>query len=109
MSSSNPVPDGVETELTRVVRRWQQLPLDHASLALPVVQTMLAELAPLGGHDVGGSGGIPAGEAVGSLRVPDLGPAVVMDQLRVLVYDACEAGHAEGVTARLAALRRTLP
>ena len=53
-----------------MVRRWQQLPLDHALSGMPRVRPLLEELA---------------GRAV-----PDLGPAVVMDQLMVLVYDACE-------------------
>ena len=56
-----------------MVRRWQQLPLDHALSGMPRVRLLLEELA---------------GRAV-----PDLGPAVVMDQLTVLVYDACEASR----------------
>jgi hypothetical protein len=40
--------------------------------------------------------------------VPDLGPAVVMDQLTVLVYDACQSGGQDDLTARLAQLRRDL-
>jgi hypothetical protein len=40
--------------------------------------------------------------------VPDLGPGVLMDQLTVLVYDACEAGRADGLDERLADLRRSL-
>jgi hypothetical protein len=39
---------------------------------------------------------------------PDLGPAVVMDQLTVLLYDACRAGRADGLENRLADLRRAL-
>ena len=54
-----------------MVRRWQQLPLDHALSSAPVVRRLLDDLAA------------PAGP------VPDLGPAVLMDQLTVLVYDAC--------------------
>jgi hypothetical protein len=40
--------------------------------------------------------------------VPDLGPAVVMDQLTVVVYDACESDGQDDLTARLAELRRDL-
>ena len=40
--------------------------------------------------------------------VPDLGPAVLIDQLRVLVWDAASAGVPE-LTDRLADLRRSLP
>ena len=41
-------------------------------------------------------------------QVPDLGPAVVMDQLTVLVWDACAAGLGADLEARLATLRGTL-
>ena len=81
-----------------MVRRWQQLPLDHALGCMPRVRLLLEQLA---------------GRAV-----PDLGPGAVMDQLTVLVYDTCaasgsgepstrhtELGHLE---QRLADLRRSL-
>ena len=74
-----------------MVRRWQQLPLDHALSSAPVVRRLLDDLAA------------PAGQ------VPDLGPAVLMDQLTVLVYDACQSGSPSAdLTARLTALRRQL-
>jgi len=79
------IPEDVSSELGRAVRRWQQLPLDRAAEALPGVHDLLADLA---------------GEPV-----PDLGPAVVMDQLRVVVFDACAGGGADGLAERLAALR----
>jgi hypothetical protein len=84
------VPAGVAEELRRVVRRWQQLPLDHALSCVPGVRLLLEDLA--------------ARTAPGD-AVPDLGPAVVMDQLAVLVYDACREGLADGLEQRLAALR----
>ena len=75
-----------------MVRRWQQLPLDHALSCLPAVRVLLDELAG------------PAGP------VPDLGPAVLMDQLTVLVYDACATGSApsDDLARRLGDLRREL-
>jgi hypothetical protein len=85
----SPVPDEVSTELRRVVQRWQQLPLDSAEAALPVVRALLGELAD--GHPV-----------------PDLGPAVAMDQLTVLVHDACAEGRVAGLEGRLADVRRAL-
>ena len=86
--ATSPVPQGVSDELRRVVRRWQQLPLDHALSCMPAVRGLLADLT--------------------DDAVPDLGPAVVMDQLTVLLYDACQAGQSDGLEARLADLRRAL-
>lgn len=75
-----------------MVRRWQQLPLDHALSCMPRVRLVLDDLAG----------------AVGP--VPDLGPAVVMDQLTVLVYDVCDSGGeaASALAQRLGELRREL-
>ena len=75
-----------------MVRRWQQLPLDHALSCAPVVRRLLDDLSS------------PTG------RVPDLGPAVLMDQLTVLVYDTCEAGGgaSHDLARRLGDLRREL-
>ncbi|WP_068266479.1 hypothetical protein [Janibacter limosus] len=82
------IPDDTATELGRAVRRWQQLPLDRAADALPGVHALCAELA---------------GEPL-----PDLGPAVAMDQLRVVVFDACRgAGSPPHLAQRLAELRLT--
>jgi hypothetical protein len=71
-----------------VLQRWQQLPLDHALSCMPRLRLLLDELA-----------GRP---------VPDLGPGVAMDQLTVLVYDTCQSGGQDDLTARLADLRRDL-
>ena len=82
-----------------MVRRWQQLPLDHALARVPAVRLLLADL---------GESTSPATAA--TIPVPDLGPAVVMDQLTVLVYDACAApgGAPADLAPRLADLRRSL-
>jgi hypothetical protein len=80
----SPVPQEVSVELRRVVERWQQLPLDHALSRMPLVRDLVQSLA----------------DRVAALRgrepvpVPDLGPAIVIEQLRVLVYDACVAAPA---------------
>ena len=86
------MPQEVSAELQRVVRRWQQLPLDHALSCVPAVRRLLDDLAG------------PAAP------VPDLGPAVLMDQLTVLVYDTCAAadGTSSALTSRLGDLRREL-
>lgn len=80
------IPEDVTIELDRADRRWQQLPLDRAVEALPSLHALLAELA---------------GESL-----PDLGPAVAMDQLRVVVFDACAGeGGPPDLAGRLASLR----
>ncbi len=86
--AKSPVPQEVSDELARVVQRWRQLPLDHAQSCMPSVRVLIESLA---------------GEPV-----PDLGPGVVMDQLTVMVFDACAAGRADGLAGRLATLRRSL-
>ncbi|HET7475475.1 MAG TPA: hypothetical protein VFJ97_05560 [Dermatophilaceae bacterium] len=68
------VPEPVRVELARVVQRWRQLPLDQARSGMPQVRAVLARLDPAGSGP------------------PDLGPAVVMHQLAVLVWDDCAAG-----------------
>jgi hypothetical protein len=91
---------GAELELERVVRRWQQLPLDHALRAVPDVASMVQQLADA----VSDAEGLPRDP------VPDLGPAVLMDQLRVMAYDWQQAGLPMGDLAdRLTTLRRSLP
>ena len=93
-------PDLAGTELERVVRRWQQLPLDHALPAVPGVAGGVQALADA----VADAQGVPRAP------VPDLGPAVLMDQLRVMVYDWRAAGLDEDDLAdRLTELRRALP
>ncbi len=100
---SSPVPadeqDGVRVELERVVRRWQQLPLDHALAASAGVRSVVQALADE----------TAVALAVGADPVPDLGPAVLGDQLRVIVFDALAAGLLPDLIAsRLVALRRSL-
>ncbi len=96
----SPVPEEVSAELRRVAERWQQLPLTTAEARMPLVRHLLDTLA----GDLG--------------PVPDLGPAVVMDQLAVLVHDVCAgsptvtsaagADPAYGLEGVLADLRRAL-
>lgn len=86
-------------ELERVARRWQQLPFDHALRCTPGVLVVTQQLA----DEVAAAAGLP------HKPVPDLGPAVVMDQLAVMVFDYGNAqlppGHLE---QRLAQLRKDL-
>ncbi|CCH73508.1 hypothetical protein [Nostocoides australiense] len=90
-----PLPEAVADELTRLVRRWQALPLDQAlSFSAPV--RALAQQYAAARHP-----GIP---------LPDLGPAVLPDQLTVVLYDALAAGDVTPAAAHadLVGLRRTL-
>ncbi|MDQ1536737.1 MAG: hypothetical protein QOE58_1130 [Actinomycetota bacterium] len=84
----------------RVVERWHQLPLDHALSYVPQVRALVQYLA----DQVAQATGIQPQE------IPDLGPATLMDQLTVLVYDASAArARAAGVSAtRLPALSEDL-
>ncbi len=81
--------------MQRVVRRWQQLPLDRALRASGAVLTLAQALA----DETASAQGRP------SHRIPDLGPATALDQLRVMVYDARQAGlDADDLATRLTAL-----
>ena len=94
------IPDEVRVELERVVRRWQQLPLDRALAASPRVSALVLALADAVADEQG----------MERAPVPDLGAGVLMDQLRVMVHDWRAAGLDEDdLAARLTALRRSLP
>ena len=77
----SPVPQKVLTELERVVQRWRQLPLDHALSSAGQVRALVQALA----DRVAVATGVPVSQ------VPDCGPATLMDQLTVMVYDASTA------------------
>ena len=87
------VPDGARTELDRIRRRWEQLPLAQAEGRMPVLRRLLADLAT---------------RSAPGASVPDLGPGVVVEQVTVLVWDAYAAGRGDGVPDLLAAARREL-
>jgi len=87
-------------ELERVVWRWQQLPLDRALEASPGVSAVVQHLA----DEVARHEGLPV------QPVPDLGPAVLMDQLTVMVHDHQTAGlSASALADELTDVRRGLP
>ncbi len=88
-------PDGIDTELTRLARRWQQLPLGQALSSQGTVRAVVESYAAL---------------AHPGVAVADLGPGVVMSQLRVVVHDAVALGLADpaAVAADLAQLRHRL-
>jgi len=97
----SPIPQEVSDELRRVVERWHQLPLDHALSRVPSVQAVVQTLA----DRVAASRGGP------SRPVPDLGPAVVMDQLTVMVFDLFDGQPGTdpaAVADELAGIRRSL-
>ena len=92
--AGSPTPQEVADELRRVVERWP-----HALAELPAVRAQsLADR-------------VAASRDVPRQRVPDLGPAVVMDQLTVMVHDLYRAEpHADpaAVAEQLAGIRRSL-
>jgi len=89
-------------ELQRVVQRWRQLPLEHALSYAGRVRALVQSLA----DEVAEATGIRVSV------VPDFGPATLMDQLAVMVYDASAAAVASTRTSTLvqdlASLRREL-
>jgi hypothetical protein len=85
-----------DLELRRLVERWQQLPLDQALSRMPVIRPVVQGLADA----------VADAEGRPRVPVPDLGPSVVMDQLRVMIYDATRAGL--DPAAELVGLRRAL-
>ena len=91
------MPAEVATELQRVVERWRQLPLDHALSYAGRVRALVQFLAD----------GVAEANGVAPSAVPDRGPATLMDQLTVMVYDASAVARTSAVPAA-AALTSTL-
>ena len=93
--------DGVAAELDRLIQRWHQLPLDQAVSAADSVFEAAQDIVDA----TAARRGIPR------LSLPRLheehGPAVVMDQLRVVTFDASAAG-VTGLADRLRSLRAAL-
>jgi hypothetical protein len=101
-------------ELDRIRRRWGELPLGRAEARMPLLRLLLADLAartprPLAKHPpqeaLSGSVGVGGSQEV---EVPDLGPAVVVDQLTVLVWDAYANDRGDGIPVLLTRARREL-
>ena len=80
-------------EVDRIRRRFVELSVRAAEEAADLVRELVDDLA----------------EEFGQPPVPDLGPAVIPDQLTVLVFDTYAAGLGSDLTERLTALRRSLP
>ena len=91
------MPAEVATELQRVVERWRQLPLDHAFSYAGRVRALVQSLAD----------GVAEANGDPTSAVPDCGPATLMDQLTVMVYDASADALTSAVPAP-AALTSTL-
>ena len=81
-----------------MVERWRQLPLDHALSYSGRVRLLVQSLA----NRAAQLNGIP------SAVVPDLGPATLMDQLTVTVYDASNAAAATSLPATSTVATSTL-
>lgn len=92
--------DAIGEELSRVARRWQQLPLGHAHAQAPSIAAEVQRLADAVASEHGWIQTV----------VPDLGPAVLIDQLRVMVYDYLQTDlPPEPLLESLTRLRRGLP
>ena len=85
-----------------MVQRWRQLPLDRALSYSGRVRALVQSLA----DGVAQATGVPASV------VSDCGPATLMDQLTVMVYDVNAAATTSGRVSTLAqdlvSLRREL-
>jgi len=83
--------------LERVAQRWRQLPLDRALSYAGRVRALVQSLA----DEVASATGLPP------TAVPDCGPATLMDQLRVMVYDVMlqEAGQSDAKSAATSSAR----
>ena len=80
-------------ELDRIRRRWAELPLERAESRMPVLRRLLADLTARSDPQ-------PV--------LPDLGAAVVVDQVSVLVWDAYADGRGDGIPRLLTTARREL-
>jgi hypothetical protein len=101
-------------ELDRIRRRWAELPIDRAEARMPLLRRLLTDLASLSPRLLAKnplaeahSGPVEVG-ASHEVEVPDLGPAAVVDQLAVLVWDAYANGHGDGIPQLLTGIRREL-
>ena len=94
----SPVPQEIRAELQRVVERWRQLPLDQALSYAGRVRALVQSLAD----------GVAEANGVPTSTVPDCGPATLMDQLTVMVYDASATALTSTLADDLARLRREL-
>lgn len=110
MTLCDPVPVAARTELERLARRWQQLPLDRALAHVPAVRALAQRYADLAGQRSAHPAGPRPVDARQHREVPDLGPGSVIDQLTVTTYDlaATHPGHAARLAEELADLRRRI-
>ena len=95
-------------ELDRIRRRWAELPLERAEARMPLLRRLLADLTPRSSRQLRIPTGVRPGWCDPQPVVPDLGPAVVVDQLTVLVWDAYANGRGDGIPELLTAARREL-
>ena len=100
-------------ELDRIRRRWAELPIERAEFRMPVLRRLLADLAPRTLPPIADHPPREAPERPGRVDepqpvVPDLGAAVVVDQLTVLVWDAYANGRSDGIPGLLTTARREL-
>lgn len=76
---TDPVPKPARIELGRLAGRWHQLPLGQALSQVGAVRELAQRYADRSAQEAGRP----------PQPLPDLGPAVAVDQLAVTVYDLC--------------------
>ncbi|WP_409484941.1 hypothetical protein [Arsenicicoccus dermatophilus] len=96
-TGADPRPGPARTELERVARRWQQLPVDRALGSSGAVRALAQALA----DQTADLAGRPRQE------LPDLGPATALHQLQVCTWDAAAVGLPD-LAQRLGQLRRQI-
>ena len=93
------VPPEARVELDRVRRRWGELTLERAEAGMPELRRLLDHLTDRWADDP---------ERTPLPPVHDLGPAVAVEQLTVVVWDAYATGRGDGIPQLLTDLRRAL-
>ena len=93
------VPHEARVELDRIRRRFGELTVDRADDGMPSLRRLLDDLATRWPAE-GGSEEQP---------LHDLGPAVAVDQLTAIVWDAYATDRGDGIPQLLTELRRALP
>ena len=92
------VPPEARVELDRIRRRFGELTVDRADAGMPSLRRLVDDLATRWSD-----------EERSHAPPHDLGPAVAVDQLTAVVWDAYATDRGDGIPQLLTELRRALP